>query len=181
MIKKTVIIIPLITAVFCLGSCAKKPIIKTTNSDEWKVFRGAWFDIRYPQNFRPRPSLKSPSAPGSYDSVFFISSDGLAEFYVFSPQLGGSPIDILPRECCEEIVLEKKESPTGKNIRWVTLKAADSSYQRSFVDVYNTVTNTRHAFAIKYSSRDAWQRYEKEYNTFMQSLVQFGDQFRIEP
>ena len=38
----------------------------------WRVYNGAWFKIKYPSNFKARPSQRSSSAQG-YDSAFFTA------------------------------------------------------------------------------------------------------------
>lgn len=57
-------------------------------------YNGAWFDILYPSDFTPLPSIKSSSNIDNYKSVFFISPDKTVEFYIFSPQWSGEPNDI---------------------------------------------------------------------------------------
>jgi hypothetical protein len=155
-------------------------------SARWPTFEGAWFSVRYPPGFRVRPSLRSLTAPTGekgkpqYDSAFFLSPDRGVEFYVFSPQWNGSPSDILANPRKETVVSSKTEKRAGKGegmgltVRWVTLRARDGSYTRSYVDT-ESENNTRLVFGLKYRDARARQRYQSDYQAFKDSLQQFAD------
>jgi hypothetical protein len=138
-------------------------------------YKGAWFDIKYPSNFNVKPSIKSAQSMEGYDSVFFSSMDGGVEFYVFSPQWNGTPVDIELKPNSEEYVAKKEEKGNGKAIRFVTIKALDNTYSRSFVDTENTALNTRIVFGIKYRNQKDYDRYKQSYLNFKKSLRQFSD------
>jgi hypothetical protein len=57
----------------------------------WPIFKGAWFDVRYPAGWKAQRGQKSATSDESTDSARFTSPDGRAEFYVFSPQWNGTP------------------------------------------------------------------------------------------
>ncbi|MGZ8846105.1 MAG: hypothetical protein ACXW3C_06535 [Pyrinomonadaceae bacterium] len=138
------------------------------------TYKGAWFEIKYPSNFKVRPSLRSSSGRG-YDSVFFSSPDGTVEFYVFSPQWNGEPADIEMNPQSEVQVSQNTEKRAGRIVRRMTIRARDNSYLRSFEDTEDTTTNTRKVFGIKYRNEAAYSRYRQSYLTFKQSLTQFAD------
>ncbi|MGZ8844550.1 MAG: hypothetical protein ACXW18_12865 [Pyrinomonadaceae bacterium] len=138
------------------------------------TYKGAWFEIKYPSNFKVRPSLRSSSGHG-YDSVFFSSPDGSVEFYVFSPQWNGEPADIEINSQSEVQVSQTTEKREGRIVRRMTIRARDNSYLRSFEDTEDTTTNTRKVFGIKYRNEAAYSRYRQRYLTFKQSLTQFAD------
>jgi hypothetical protein len=142
---------------------------------KWLTYKGAWFDIRYPPGFQPKPSKRSSSSATGYDSVFFLSPDRVVEFYVFSPQWSGSPTDIAVNPKTE--ILDSQSVEKGKEItrREGTVRARNGSYIRSFVIIENHLTNTCHAFGIKYRDRKTYERYRSAYLKFKQSLRQYAD------
>src|SRR5882672_797118 len=146
------------TAILLMLTLLNVPALVGTNNqggNGWRAYRGAWFEIRYPANFRIRPSQKS-SSPQSFDSVFFTAPDGSVEFYVFSPQWNGQPDDIELHARDEVKVSENTEQRGSLTIRRMTIKARDDSYTRSFEDTEDSATNTRKVFGIKYRNQDAY-------------------------
>ncbi len=165
------------TAIILMLTLLNVPALAGINSqggNNWRAYKGAWFEIRYPANFRVRPSQRSSSAR-SYDSVFFTAPDGSVEFYVFSPQWNGQPDDIELNAGNEVQVSQTTERKGSLTIRRMTIKARDNSYTRSFEDTEDSATNTRKVFGIKYRNQDAYSRYRQTYLTFKQSLRQFAD------
>jgi len=146
---------------------------KTTG--QWQVFKGAWFEIKYPAGFQPRPSQRSSTSETEYDSAFFTSNDGTAEFYVFSPMWNGTPADIEINPQREVIFSQTVSRAWGRVIRRVTIKARDGSYMRSFEDTEDKTNNTRKVFGIKYRDQATYNRYRQMYLTFKASLTQFSD------
>jgi hypothetical protein len=120
-------------------------IVSTYAADkELSTYKGAWFDIQYPANFKVRPALKSSSSASGYDSAFFTSPDGAVEFYVFSPQWNGDPSEDVAINLAEEVYdAQKQEEKNGKQVRWVTISAKNQTYTRSYVDTEDTISNTR--------------------------------------
>ena len=43
----------------------------STVQQNWRKFKGAYFEVRYPPGFSARRSLKSNSFEGQFDSAFF--------------------------------------------------------------------------------------------------------------
>ncbi len=140
--------------------------------NRWLVYKGAYFDIKYPAQFRVRPSQRTEDR---YDSVFFTAPDGAVEFYVFSPIWNGDPRDIAIDEGQEEYVSQNVTERGGIKIRRVTIRARDGSYTRSFEDTENTNTNNRTVFGIKYRDQKAYDQHRQTYLTFKKSIRQFAD------
>jgi hypothetical protein len=141
----------------------------------WVNYKGAWFEIKYPGHFTVRSSIKSPSASEGYDSAFFSSDDGSVEFYVYSPLWTGYPADIELKADREELAAQKEDKKGGRIVRFVTIKAKDNSYLRSFVDTQNTEQNTRLVFGIKYRSQKDYDRNKDLYLKFKGSIKQYAD------
>jgi len=150
-----------------------------------KKFVGPWFTVNYPATFKARPGKAdwTPEVKES-NSAFFLSPDKHVEFYVYSPQWDGEPTDYAP-DTQREVVTEKREQTHQEKInsenqdtirvQWVTVKAKDGSYFRSWVDRENVTRHTRYTFGIKYSDQRSYNKYKKQYEAFKQSLEQFAD------
>lgn len=141
----------------------------------WRTYKGAWFEIKYPSNFKARPSLESISFDGQYDSAVFTAADGSAEFYVFAPQWNGKPTDIEIASTKEDYVSQNTEQKGTITVRRVTIKAKDGTYTRAFEDSENTDLNIRRVFGFKYKNQVTYDRYRGQYLTFKKSLQQFSD------
>ena len=140
--------------------------------NKWLVYKGAYFDIKYPATFRVRPSQRTEDR---YDSVFFTAPDGAVEFYVFSPIWNGDPRDIEINEGQETYVSQDTTERGGIKIRRVTIRARDGSYTRSIEDRENTNTNNRTVFGIKYRDQKAYDQHRQTYLAFKKSIRQFAD------
>lgn len=166
---KVALVIP-IAMVFLSVPCRSRATSST--------FKGAFFAISYPSDFKVRPSkFNSPNTPDypAVDSAFFTSPDGTVEFYVFSPLWNGTPNDIVLSDSTEEVVSRKIEEKDGVIIRRATVRAKDYSYYRSIEDVENTKLNTRRVFGVKYKNQHAYDEYKQKYLKFKNSLEQFSD------
>lgn len=165
------------TAIILMLTLLNVPALAGTNTqggNNWRGYKGAWFEVKYPATFQVHPSQRSSSA-GGYDSVFFTAPDGSVEFYVFSPQWNGEPNDVEINSRNEVLVSQSSEKKGSTTVRRVTVKARDNSYTRSFEDTADSATNTRKVFGIKYRNQDAYSRNRQTYLTFKQSLRQFAD------
>jgi hypothetical protein len=147
----------------------------TAEVNTWPVYRGAWFEIKYPPGFQVKPSLKSRTSVKGYDSAFFASPGQEVEFYIFSPQWSGEPADIELIPGREILVSENTGRRGEKNIRMMTVKDQAGSYLRSWIDTQDTMSNTRLVFGIKYKDQSAYNKYRKQYLLFKSSLKQFAD------
>jgi hypothetical protein len=142
---------------------------------DWRLYKGAWFSIECPSDFTVRPSIKSRTSIKGCDSAFFISPDGLVEFYVFSPQWNGEPSDISINTETEDMISEKTDKHGANTVRWFTIGAKDKSYLRSYVDRENKAQNTRFVTGIKYPDQDVYNNYREIYLKFAKSLKQYAD------
>ncbi|TAK05544.1 hypothetical protein EPO33_00105 [Patescibacteria group bacterium] len=137
---------------------------------DWPVWRGTWFDVKYPPGFAARV--------GAEDSAFFTSPDGKVEFYVYSPLWGGdAAADVGLNSATERLVDEKTQVDGPTTTHWVTIAAKDGSYTRSWVDIKddNFGSPVNHAFGIKYKDAAAYAGWRDAYLAFKASLVQYAD------
>lgn len=177
-----------LVAVLLLASVAVAP---AKSRKKWPTYKGAWFSVAYPPGFKARASMPSASYVGEYDSAYFRSPDGKAEFYVYSPQWWGESgeIDVDPRT--EVLVSSKTVDKWHKEwsydsghediyLRWQTIRAKDGSYTRStFCMMYDGMPHAEligaRTFGFKYAHRKAYHRYRSDYLRFKESLVQYAD------
>jgi hypothetical protein len=136
-------------------------------------FKGAWFDVTYPEGWVVVPSLPSEGRPGGFDSVFLRSPDGAVEFYVFAPQWSGAPRDIQLDPATERLESSQISESAGRKITWYTISAKNGAYTRSYQDTKGD--STRSVVGIKYLSEDAYRRHRSAYLKFKGSLRQFAD------
>jgi hypothetical protein len=155
------------------------------------LYRGSWFDIEYPQNFITRPTtptnVYNTITHVLTDEAYFTSPDGTIEFFVYSPLWSGNQETYLTIAPTEEVVSEKteevKESERSDQfgdriVRWVTIKAKDGSYYRSFVSIKEQVgtgSDLHHVFGIKYQDNASYEKYREAYVAFKESLQQYAD------
>jgi len=147
----------------------------SSTDKQWKKFKGAWFEVLYPEGFTVEPSLKSSTSVAGFDSAFFVSPAKDVAYYVFSPQWNGKPTDIFLKDNVEKQVSQKKSEKDGVVTIECTIAAKDGSYTRSYVDVEDTNTNTRQVFGIKYRDQKVFDANKDRYTQFKNSLVQFAD------
>lgn len=141
----------------------------------YSTYKGAWFDIEYPSDFKAENSQKSSTSSEGYDSAIFTSQDGKVQFYVFSPQWSGEPTDIsLDKNNEEQIDFseEKKGDITIK--RWL-IEANNGSYHRAYEETIDKLSNTNKVFGIIYSPDHYKDEYREEYLHFKKSLKQYAD------
>jgi hypothetical protein len=173
------------------SSAVTEPTQPTTtpsaSATKMVLYHGSWFDIRYPEHFIFSPTIPVHFTNGNTiietDEATFVSPDKTVEFFIFSPLWSGDPIDYLQIKNTEELVSEKISTTTDPNgdkkvTRWVTLKAKDSSYYRSFISIKNAVdsgSETHHVFGVKYKNEAAYEKYKNDYLKFKESLRQYSD------
>lgn len=143
-------------------------------------FNGSWFSVAYPDDFTVTPT--EPEAEfNDYqyvetDEARFLSADGRVEFFIYSPQWSGDPENYLKLADNEELVSDREdaEEVMPSNIhRWVTIRAKNGSYERSY---YSKKTESTHlVFGIKYTDQATYEAYKNAYVAFKKSLVQFAD------
>lgn len=155
------------------------------------LYRGSWFDLEYPQDFIAKPvtptTVFNEQIYVQTDEAYFTSPDGNVEFFVYSPLSSGNPENYLNVASTEELVSEKTESIKESErpgqigdriVRWVTIKAKDGSYYRSFVSIKEQVgtgTDLHHLFGIKYHDNESYEKYREAYVAFKESLKQYAD------
>lgn len=159
-----------------------EPVSPTDTKD----FSGTWFRVSYPADF-------TAMSDSNNDGATFASSDGLVEFYVYSPMWYGDT-SYTELKSNEEVVSDESvteqtvinPSVTNTTItRRATYRAKDGSYLRSFVSIKDQVFDTpdqygrdavlHHVFGIKYKHQAAYNKYLSQYLDFKKSLMQFAD------
>lgn len=142
------------------------------NSVKSEKYEGAWFSIKYPADFQVEEREKSAGAD-RYDGVAFISPDKEAEFYVFSPQWAGTS-EWGKVAANEKISSSSSQKQNNKTIKRTTITSKDGSYDRAY-QVIEDGPSIRYLFGFKYSGKEAYNLYKKEYQAFKNSLTQFAD------
>lgn len=159
------------------------PVVSTK---EKSLYRGFWFDIKYPQNFSATPNSPSYVAENQdvrikTNEARFLSPDGTVEFFVFSPLWGGDPFDYLKVKDREILVSEETATSTEglntKTVYWATIKAKDNSYYRSFVSTKINLEDSQihYVLGIKYKDTKMYETYKNAYTEFKDSLQQYAD------
>jgi hypothetical protein len=165
-------------------------IAETPKIDNFNIYRGSWFKIEYPKEFIANPvspidSYRDYSGKENgikyiqTDEARFTSPDKAIEFFVFSPQWAGDPINYLTISDSEELVSEKTdESSTNlgkETTKWVTIKSKDNSYYRSYISIKTQDGATHHVFGIKYKDNATYEQYKDSYILLKNSLIQYAD------
>jgi hypothetical protein len=156
-----------------LISCISFMHLSILTYSQTKTYQGAWFEVKYPQDFKAHGSLLSATSDG-FDSAFFTSPDGTVSFYVYSPQWSGDAKDIA-LQTNEKLASSKEEKSDVKSVEWWTIIAKDQSYTRSYQKTTDMTSNTIHVIGIKYKNQAAYERFKKQYISFKSSLKQFAD------
>ncbi|MDX1960383.1 MAG: hypothetical protein SFU98_17565 [Leptospiraceae bacterium] len=143
----------------------------------FKLYKGAYFSIQYPEKFKVNPLIKNSGIETLYDGAFFISPDKKVKFYVYSPQWSGSAPGIDFDSKNEKKVDVKEETKNGINTKWYTYARKDGSWTRSYQEVVNNSDSghTVHVIGIEYADQESYKKYKSEYLTFKKSLQQFAD------
>lgn len=159
---------------------------KEASSASVSLYRGTWFDVEYPSNFtahpiRPKEKFDTVDYVAT-DEAYFLSPDQSVEFFVYSPLWSGNPKQYLDTAKNEVVVSEKINEVTGiigdSVTRYVTVRAEDFSYYRSFVSIkeqVNSGSDIHHVFGIKYRDDAAYEQYKEQYIAFKKSLTQYAD------
>jgi hypothetical protein len=146
----------------------------TTLLGQTKIFKGAWFEVKYPSSFTAKSSLKSSTSSEGCESALFESPDHLVEFYIFSPQWSGNPTDISLKST-EKLSGTSTQTSGTQILKWWKISAKDGSYTRSYYEKRDTLLNTNLVFGIKYKNQHSYNKYKKQYLAFKSSLIQYAD------
>lgn len=169
------------------------------SSTELKRYTGNNFAIEYPAEFSARAGKKhSRDDYQAGDEAFFTSPDKYVEFFVYSPLWDGKP-DYYLEVAKTEILLDEKISKTKNNdpfvdkaldqkiTHWLSVKAKDDSYFRSFVhtslrssDASLKIAGIDTVFGIKYKNKQSYDKYKTAYIAFKQSLQKVADDGMVE-
>lgn len=148
------------------SSAARVPV--TESPEEWKTYRGEYFDVQYPGSFTVESS-------GETDGILFAAPDRSVRFYIFSPLWNGESkhYEIDPEL---EIVKQHSVEREGpRRITRITYQDRENHHLRSFEDVEDTLLNTRRIFGVFYTNQDSYSHYKDLYLKFKRSLRQYAD------
>jgi hypothetical protein len=158
-----------------------RPLTPTTTSTVLR-YSGAWFDVEYPSSFTPSPSQTNGVDHINTDEATFTSEDGSVEFFIYSPLWNGQTTYHTISDNEDFVDRKEVETPgTGFDktlTKWVTVKAKDNSYYRSYIHVrkqIDTGSEYTYTFGIKFKDTNAYNTYKDAYIAFKKSLVQYGD------
>jgi hypothetical protein len=148
-----------------------------------KAYYGSFFKVDYPSDFIASPDGPTDTYPESEkeyvstDEATFVSPNGDMEFFVFSPQWGGSTnyTEALKTEKITSEKTDEKQTEYNGLVKttWITFEPTDKSYMRACV--IKETENTKMVFGIKYKNMDVYKLYKPEYLAFKKSLVQYAD------
>ncbi len=148
-----------------------------STDDKALPFKGAYFEVKYPSQFKAR-ALES-SSRNAASAATFTSPDGSMQFYIFSPQWGGDPPGIALNSAGETETARKTEKGRSSGVdgtfTWYTIVANDKSYTRTYQDFVATDKSIRWVIGMKYTSDAALQQYRAHYGRFKASLRQLAD------
>ncbi len=143
--------------------------------DKSKKYKGAFFEVSYPNHFTVKPSMPNSGGMDAYDSAFFISPDKKVKFYIFSPQWSGEATDIAidpNKETEKDVKITKNKKEEN---RWFTYVSKDGSKTRSYHEIVSADKSTVKIFGIEYEDKESYDKYKADYVKFKKSLQQFAD------
>jgi hypothetical protein len=140
-------------------------------------YKGAYFEIKYPADFKAR--ALDASKPKESSAASFSSPDGAIEFYIFSPQWGGDAPGIALNPASETETSRKSEKGKSSGVEgaytWTTIAAKDKSYTRTYQYFLATDSSIHWVIGMKYKSDAVLQQYKAPYAKFKASLKQLAD------
>lgn len=137
-------------------------------------FKGAWFSISYPDSFVAVPGVASTTGDG-VDSARFRGPQGRVEFYVYSPQAGGSAQDLAADIRTEQQIETRQSESAARTAHWTSYAARDGSYLRSVEEVRTKDGLQARVFSIRYRSAADLAAFRDDYARFKASLQQYQD------
>lgn len=96
-------------------------------------------------------------------------------FYIYAPQWGGEPVDVVLDPQTEYLVEEVSEVQNGRITNKVKICTKGETSCRIIHDVIDQEGSIRTTLAIKYSDDEVRRQYQQDYLKFQLSLQQFTD------
>ncbi len=148
----------------------KKPTFgKPTIADlgnGWKKYKGAWFEVDFPETLTPTPSLNPASGT---ESVFFQSEDKTMDFYAAVTKRREAPKDIRFDSTADSLLL-KKERRQGD---WIKCFARDRSHIRIYDENFGKKGNS--VLGFRFYNWVIHGNNVQDYERFKNSFVHFGE------
>ena len=133
---------------------------------------GAWFEVIVPEDFIAKPSLPSTTNDG-YDSVWFINSSLDLALYIYSPQWGGKPSDILD----DSLIVNLTEHVQSNEQSSVLTRTV--AYNDGKTGIFTSTEMLDYASHLTTGYRSEHKILPKEleqiYSCFVASIQQFAD------
>ena len=151
-------------------------------SGDLETYNGSWFTVTYPAEFAANPLAPVDSIPDytfvQTDEASFSSRDGAIEFYVYSPQWSGTSNYLLTM-AGEQVMgttidtIVTADDQPKHCLTTHTWKGENGQYYRSYQQTETESTTV--VFGVKYRDSTVMNYYEKAYQSFVNSLVQYAD------
>ena len=136
-----------------------------------KTYNGAWFDVRVPEGFTVQPSLLSVSNEG-YDSVWLRSPDDDFDLYIYSPQWGGEPSDVIDDPQISDITENTQINDHGTvTVREIAYKNGQYGKFTSNQTIHNNHLTT----GYRHSNQPLSESQNQIHRCFLQSIQQYAD------
>jgi hypothetical protein len=133
-------------------------------------FEGAWFNVQIPDGMTATQSLASSTGEGA-DSIWVSSASGATQFYVYSPQWGGTPYDIF-------LDATKRREINRKETEQQSQTDLELTYQNQTgrFDIVQSNDPVSHlTTGYRSSTGELTQQELQQYTCFKGSINQFSD------
>ncbi|MGC3938972.1 hypothetical protein ACOTTU_14315 [Roseobacter sp. EG26] len=133
-------------------------------------YEGAWFTVKIPQGMEVEPSRTS-SIDKEALSIWVRSEDGRTEFYLYSPQWGGTPYDIFLGALAKR-ELTQRDTPTD-NFTDLELTYKDAIGRFEISQSSDPVSHRTVGYRTK--TGELSQETLQKYDCFKNSINQYSD------
>lgn len=171
-------------AIICLPNNEPRTLrVPAGYEDVWVTYQGSTFGIAYPDEFESNISLGA-------DYASFVSPDGDVTFSVYAPLWNGTPEQLVAQND-ESVVAQSKilQSPVScvtqlgvssrVNYTATVIRESDGSTLRSVADIElvpdDGSSGVRMTFAFEFANAELFTKYQKLFELFMSTLVQYAD------
>ena len=152
------------------GSLAGIAIAAPANACEGTELSGAWFSALAPSGMMVSAARVAPGDGGAL-SVWLRSDDGSTEFYLFSPQWGGTPYEIF-LGVTDKQEMVAVESPARRSVQ-LELIYEDTIGRYSMTQSSDPVSHLTVGYRTQTGALTA--EYLKKYDCFVSSIQQYAD------
>ncbi len=141
-----------------------------------RVYRGAWFELRHPVRFTPRPfacRTEDETDPRKCDGAVFSDRSGRVQFLVYAPPLPAHVPEV-EVDTARERVIESDVRQEGQYTSYrYRVRAVDGSYERAVLDVHDSVAGKRRLLSFRYPDARGYRDNLVEYSFFRRSFLPY--------